>query len=89
MAPIARLKLLVLPLKPSHNIEFKITTLLSIHQTARSKITWDKICGLNTPIFFITGGADLYQPPSKMRTAVREISGSETLVIPEAGHAVQ
>ena len=60
-----------------------------IHQAAKSKITWDKIRALNTPIFFIAGGADLYQPPSMMRAAAREIPGSETLVIPEAGHAVQ
>ena len=58
-------------------------------QGGKSKITWDKIRALNIPTFFIAGGADLYQPPSMMRAAAREIPGSETLVAPEAGHAVQ
>lgn len=60
-----------------------------VRQSAKSKITWDKIRALKIPTFFIAGGADLYQPPSMMRAAAREIPGSETLVVPEAGHAVQ
>jgi len=58
-------------------------------QKAKSNITWDKIRAVNIPSFFIAGGADLYQPPSMMRAAAREIPSSETLVVPEAGHAVQ
>lgn len=58
-------------------------------QSAKSTITWDKIRAANIPTFFVTGGADLYQPPPMMRAAAREIPGSETLVVPEAGHAVQ
>ncbi|MFT4928060.1 MAG: pimeloyl-ACP methyl ester carboxylesterase [Phenylobacterium sp.] len=60
-----------------------------IHQSAKSKITWDKIRAVKLPTFFIAGGADLYQPPSMMRAAAREIPGSQTLVVTEAGHAVQ
>lgn len=58
-------------------------------QEAKSKITWEKIRNANIPTFFITGGADLYQPPSMMRAAAREVPHSETLIVPEAGHAVQ
>ncbi len=58
-------------------------------QKAKSNITWEKIRAAKIPSFFIAGGADLYQPPSMMRAAAREIPYSETLVIPEAGHAVQ
>ena len=58
-------------------------------QKAKSKISWEKVSAANVPTFFIAGGADLYQPPSMMRAAAREIPHSETLVIPEAGHAVQ
>lgn len=58
-------------------------------QKAKSNITWEKIRAVNIPSFFIAGGADLYQPPSMMRAAAREIPSSETLVVPEAGHAVQ
>jgi len=58
-------------------------------QKAKSNITWEKIRAANIPTFFVAGGADLYQPPSMMRAAAREIPHSQTLVIPEAGHAVQ
>jgi pimeloyl-ACP methyl ester carboxylesterase len=58
-------------------------------QKAKSKITWEKFRSINVPMFFIAGGADLYQPPSMMRAAAREIPNSKTLVIAEAGHAVQ
>ena len=58
-------------------------------QGAKNKITWGKIRAANKPTLFIAGGADLYQPPSMMRAAAREIPNSETLVLPEAGHAVQ
>ncbi len=58
-------------------------------QKAKSSITWEKMRAANIPTFFVAGGADLYQPPSMMRAAAREIPRSETLVIPEAGHAVQ
>jgi pimeloyl-ACP methyl ester carboxylesterase len=58
-------------------------------QKAKSTITWDKIRANNIPTFFIAGGADLYQPPSMMRAAAREVPNSQTLVVSEAGHAVQ
>jgi len=58
-------------------------------QQAKSKITWEKIRAANIPSFFVAGGADLYQPPSMMRAAAREIPNSQTFIIPEAGHAVQ
>lgn len=58
-------------------------------QKAKSSITWEKIRAGNIPTLFIAGGADLYQPPSMMRAAAREIPNSQTLVVSEAGHAVQ
>ncbi|MFD2165690.1 alpha/beta fold hydrolase [Thalassotalea euphylliae] len=58
-------------------------------QPAKSKITWEKMRAANIPTFFVAGGADLYQPPSMMRAAAIELPNSETLVVPEAGHAVQ
>jgi pimeloyl-ACP methyl ester carboxylesterase len=61
----------------------------SIYQRAKSERTWRKLRALNIPTFLITGGADLYQPPSMMRAAAKQIPGCKTLVIPEAGHAVQ
>lgn len=58
-------------------------------QKAKSIITWEKMRSANIPTFFIAGGADLYQPPSMMRAAAREIPHSQTFIVPEAGHAVQ
>ena len=58
-------------------------------QSAKSELTWQNMRAGNIPTFFIAGGADLYQPPSMMRAAAREIPNSQTLVIPEAGHAAQ
>ena len=58
-------------------------------QKDKNQITWQKLRKLNLPTLLITGGADLYQPPSMMRAAARELNRCETLVVPEAGHAVQ
>lgn len=58
-------------------------------QKDKNQVTWQKLKQLNLPTLLITGGADLYQPPSMMRAAARELGRCETLVIPEAGHAAQ
>ena len=62
---------------------------IRVRQSGKSKLDWNKLRALKIPTFFIAGGADLIQPPSMMGAAAREIPGSETLVVPEAGHAVQ
>ncbi|MCF6455848.1 alpha/beta hydrolase [Pseudoalteromonas sp. MMG023] len=58
-------------------------------QKDKHTITWQKLRDLNLPIFLLTGGADLYQPPALMRAAARQLPGCETLVVAEAGHALQ
>ena len=58
-------------------------------QKDKNKVTWEKLRALKIPTFMITGGADLYQPPSMMRAAARQLPGTKTLVVPEAGHALQ
>ena len=58
-------------------------------QKDKSQVTWQKLRQLNLPTFLMAGGADLYQPPSMLRAAARELGRCETLVVPEAGHAVQ
>ncbi|MEI4551024.1 alpha/beta hydrolase [Pseudoalteromonas spongiae] len=58
-------------------------------QKDKNTITWQKLRDLNLPIFLLTGGADLYQPPALMRAAARQLPGCETLVVAEAGHALQ
>lgn len=60
-----------------------------VRQSSKNTVTWDKMRAVGAPFFFVAGGADLYQPPSMMRAAARQLPGSKTLVLPEAGHAVQ
>jgi len=60
-----------------------------VRQSGKSEVDWDKLRALKIPTFFIAGGADLIQPPSMMRAAARQLPGSATLVVAEAGHAVQ
>ena len=58
-------------------------------QKRKNSVTWAKLKALDIPTFLLTGGADLYQPPSMMREAASKLGTPYTLVIPEAGHAAQ
>jgi pimeloyl-ACP methyl ester carboxylesterase len=50
-------------------------------------ITWANLSGLRVPVLLLTGDADLYIPPSLLRTFAVAIPGSEMTIIPDAGHA--
>jgi pimeloyl-ACP methyl ester carboxylesterase len=39
------------------------------------------------PFLLITGGADLYAPPPVLALFASHLRGSETFVVPEAGHS--
>ena len=60
-----------------------------VRQGAKSTVSWESLLATKLPIFLIAGGADLYQPPTMMRAAARQLPGCESLVIPEVGHAPQ
>ena len=39
------------------------------------------------PTLMLTGDADLYMPPSLLRTIAPRIRGAKTLIVPECGHS--
>jgi pimeloyl-ACP methyl ester carboxylesterase len=53
----------------------------------RNQVTFARLQTIWTPTLLLTGGADLYAPPPVMQLFVKRISGSESLVVPEAGHS--
>jgi len=56
-------------------------------QTMRNRITFAMVETIKTPTLLLTGGADLYAPPPVMQLFVKRIKGSESVVVPEAGHS--
>jgi pimeloyl-ACP methyl ester carboxylesterase len=56
-------------------------------QTMRNRITFALVETIATPTLLLTGGADLYAPPPVMQLFVKRIKGSESVVVPEAGHS--
>lgn len=56
-------------------------------QTMRNRITFALVETIKTPTLLLTGGADLYAPPPVMQLFVKRIKGSESVVVPEAGHS--
>jgi pimeloyl-ACP methyl ester carboxylesterase len=56
-------------------------------QTMRNRITFASLETIAVPTLLLTGDADLYAPPAVMRLFVRRINGSESAVVPEAGHS--
>lgn len=59
-----------------------------LRQNALSDINWQKLRALDAPKLLMTGGADLYQPPSALRAAAERIPEARTLIVPEIGHAL-
>jgi pimeloyl-ACP methyl ester carboxylesterase len=56
-------------------------------QPFRNRMTFSMLESIKVPVLLITGDADLYAPPPLMRMFASRIKGSESLVIPEAGHS--
>ncbi len=56
-------------------------------QPLRNHITFAMLETIRVPTLLLTGGADLYAPPPILPLFAARIRGSETLVIPEAGHS--
>jgi pimeloyl-ACP methyl ester carboxylesterase len=56
-------------------------------QTMRNQITFARLETINVPTLLLTGDADLYSPPAVMRLFVARIKGSESVIVPEAGHS--
>jgi pimeloyl-ACP methyl ester carboxylesterase len=56
-------------------------------QPLRNHITFAMLETIQAPTLLMTGDADLYAPPPILPLFAARIKGSETLVIPEAGHS--
>ncbi len=56
-------------------------------QPLRNHITFAMLETIHAPTLLLTGDADLYAPPPILPLFSARIKGSETLVIPEAGHS--
>lgn len=56
-------------------------------QPLRNRITFAMLETIQAPTLLLTGGADLYAPPPILQLFAARIKGSETFVIPEAGHS--
>ena len=56
-------------------------------QTMRSHMMFSSLEGIKTPTLLLTGDADLYAPPAVLRLFAARINGSESVVVPEAGHS--
>jgi pimeloyl-ACP methyl ester carboxylesterase len=50
-------------------------------------MTFAMLESIKLPVLLITGDADMYAPPPLLRMFSSRIKGSESLIIPEAGHS--
>ena len=56
-------------------------------QAYRNRMTFSMLESIKLPTLLITGDADLYAPPPLLRMFTSRIKGSQSLIIPEAGHS--
>jgi pimeloyl-ACP methyl ester carboxylesterase len=56
-------------------------------QPMRNRITFSLLETIKEPTLLLTGGADLYAPPPLLRLFAARIKGSESIIVPEAGHS--
>ncbi|MGH9044908.1 MAG: alpha/beta fold hydrolase [Acidimicrobiales bacterium] len=65
--------------------ERSITT--PVKQGGMGGITWAMVESVETSMLLMTGDADLYMPPSRLRQLAGHVRGGTTYVLREAGHA--
>ena len=56
-------------------------------QPLRNRMTFSMLESIQVPTLLITGDADMYAPPPVLRMFTSRIKGSQSLIIPEAGHS--
>jgi len=56
-------------------------------QPMQNRLTFSALEGIKTPTLLLTGGADLYAPPPVLRLFAARIKGSESVIVPDAGHS--
>lgn len=58
-----------------------------VTQTFRNRLTFALLEQITTPTLFLTGDADLYSPPVVLPLFQSRVKGSQSVVIPGAGHS--
>jgi pimeloyl-ACP methyl ester carboxylesterase len=56
-------------------------------QPPRNRVTFALLETIRVPTLLLTGDADLYTPPATLRVFAARITGSESVVVTEAGHS--
>ncbi len=56
-------------------------------QPMQNRVTFALLETLRIPTLLLTGGADMYAPPPVLRLFAARIKGSESVIVPEAGHS--
>jgi pimeloyl-ACP methyl ester carboxylesterase len=56
-------------------------------QTMKNRVTFSLLEGIKVPTLLLTGDADLYAPPAILPLFAARIKGSQTVIVPEAGHS--
>jgi pimeloyl-ACP methyl ester carboxylesterase len=56
-------------------------------QTFRNRVTFALLETITVPTLLLTGDADLFAPPAVMRMFAARVKGSQSVVVPEAGHS--
>lgn len=56
-------------------------------QATKNMLTFSILEKLNVPMLVIAGDADMLAPPPMLRFFVARVKGSESLIVPEAGHS--
>jgi pimeloyl-ACP methyl ester carboxylesterase len=56
-------------------------------QPYRNRMTFAMLQTIKTPTLLITGDADMFAPPPLLQMFATRIKGSQSLIIPEAGHS--
>jgi len=58
-----------------------------VDQKPANALTWDAIAGIRTPTLLMTGDADMFMPPSRLRQAAAHFRNAEVVQLAECGHA--
>jgi len=56
-------------------------------QSLRNRMTFALLGTIKAPTLLVTGDADFYAPPPVLQLFAARIKGSETAIVPEAGHS--
>lgn len=56
-------------------------------QPLKNRMTFGLLETVGVPTLLLTGGADMYAPPPLLRLFAAKIKGSESVIVPEAGHS--